>query len=235
MKVVMDSKLRMRTAGGPKGDFLEAAEDLRYLLGKGYPRPGALTFVGNRYQLPKPDREILGRGVYPGAEALARRNKLIGPEGVKGRAVGVDGHNVLITMESAILGRDLILCDDGLIRDAAWVSNSYRPSDATDEALDLILDYLDEKGALSIVFFLYGPLRLSGELAAQIRAVLSGKGLMGRAEAVPAPTAELKDFPGLTATSNSVLIDRAAEPIDLAGQIIRRRMPDKTFITLGLL
>lgn len=215
-----------------KSTFLEAAEDLRYLLGKDYPRLGALTFVGNRYQLPKEEREILGRGVYPGQEGLARKNRLKGPGEIKGRAVAVDGYNVIITIESALVGRDLIECDDGLIRDAAWVSNSFRPSDVTEEALDLILDYLFERGALSILFYLYSPMGMSGELAAHIRALITGRGMMGRAEAVPMPAAELKRIPGIIASSNSVIIDRVSEPLDLAGRIIREKMPDLPLITL---
>ncbi|MEW5721775.1 MAG: DUF434 domain-containing protein [Thermodesulfobacteriota bacterium] len=230
----MGPDYHLKAAGRASDFFLEAAEDLRYLLGKSYPRPGALTFVGNRYQLPKDEREILGRGVYPGAEALARRHKMVGPATIKGRAMGVDGHNVLITVESGILGRDLIECDDGVIRDAAWVSNSYRPSAATDQALAMILEFLAECRALSIVFFLYAPMGLSGELAARIRTALSARGLLGRAEAVPVPANELRSFPGLVATSNSVLIDRVTEPIDLAGHVIRRFWPEVPFTGLGL-
>ena len=214
--------------------FLEAAQDLRYLLGKGYPRHGALTFVGNRYQLPKMEREILGRGIYPGHEAWTRHNRLLGVEKIKGRAVGIDGHNVIITLESAILGRDLILCDDGAIRDAAWISGAYRPSKATDKAIKLVLDFLGRHGALSIVFFLYGAMSMSGEMAADIGAYLSAKNIIGRAKAVPLPREELAAFPGLVATSNSVLIDRVSEPIDLAGLILQGRKMKNEIITLGL-
>lgn len=214
--------------------FFNAAEDLRYLLSKGYPRTGALTFVGNRYQLPKSEREIIGRGVYPGEEALRRRNRLLSPEAIKGRAIGLDGYNVIITLESALLGRDLIACDDGPIRDAAWVSSSFRPSEVTEDVLELILDYLYGKGALSIVFYLYAPMSHSGDLALHISSILSGKGVMGRAQAVPSPKVELRAFPGITCTSDSILIEQVQEPIDLAGNIIIDMMPDLHFVELGL-
>ncbi|MBF0529005.1 MAG: DUF434 domain-containing protein [Deltaproteobacteria bacterium] len=214
-------------------EFLEAAKDLRYLLGQEYPRPGSLTFIGNRYQLSKSRREILNRGVYPGHEALVRRRRLLSPERIKGRAVAVDGYNVIITLESALVGRDLIACDDGPIRDAAWVSSSFRPSEATDQALDLILNYLAGRGALSIVFFLYAPMAMSGELAVHIHSLISSRGLMGRARTAASPKAEMRSFPGLVATSDSVLIDLAAEPIDLAGHLIRERLPNLSLISLN--
>ncbi|MBU2550706.1 MAG: DUF434 domain-containing protein [Proteobacteria bacterium] len=204
----------------------QAALDLRYLLGRGYPRPGALTFVGNRYQLPREDRDVLNRGVYPTAEAAARRARLRGPDAIRGRCVGVDGHNVLITLESALLGRRLIRCDDGLIRDATGAAASYRPSETTDSALDMIMDYLRDRSAGSVLFLLDAPMSCSGELAAQVRAVLAGRGMMGRARAAGDPDFELATFSGLVATSDSVLVDRAAEPLDLAGCIIRERMPE---------
>lgn len=216
----------MLIRGETVDEFLEAAKDLRYLLGQEYPRPGALTFVGNRYQLPKYKREVLNRGVYPGHEALPRRRKLLPPSKIKGRAVGIDGYNVIITMESALLSRELIDCDDGPIRDAALVSSSFRPTETTDQVLHLILDYLVQHGALSIVFYLYAPMALSGELAADISAQVSSRGLMGRAQTAASPKAELRSFPGLVASSDSVLIDMAAEPIDLAGHIIRELMPN---------
>ncbi|MEW6266780.1 MAG: DUF434 domain-containing protein [Thermodesulfobacteriota bacterium] len=215
-------------------EFYTAAKDLRYLLGQGYPRQGVITFVGNHYQLSKTMRDILYRGVYPGAEALTRRWKMLTPDRIRRRAVGVDGHNVLITLESALLDRDLIVCDDGVIRDVAWISHSYQPSETTEQALDLLLDFLAEHGVLSIVFYLFGTMSFSGELAAQIRSLISGRGLMGRAEVVAFPTEELRGFPGLTASSNSILIDRVAEPIDLAGWIIRRLQP-AALTNLGLL
>lgn len=204
----------------------DAASDLRYLLAKGYPRQGALTFVGNHYQLSKTDREMLNRGVYPRDIALDRRSRLALPERIRGRALGLDGHNVLITLESAIMGRLLVDCDDGVVRDVAGVAASYRPGPETQQALDLVLDYLTGRGMRSLLFLLDSPLSYSGELAAEVNAVMAGRGIIGRARAVPVPDIELFDFGGLVATSDSVLIDRVREPLDLAGLIIRERMPD---------
>lgn len=214
--------------------LLKAAQDLRYLLSKGYPRPGALTFAGNHYQLPKESREILNRGVYPDKEAQARKRRLAGPEKIMGRPLGLDGHNVLITLESAILGRPLVACDDGLIRDTAKVSSSFRPGPATGQALNLVMDYIIRQGVKSVLFLFDAPLSMSGELAAQASALLAGRDLMGRARAVPVPEVELYSFRGLVATSDSVLIDRVPEPLDLAGHIIRETMPEIRPLSLDL-
>jgi len=212
--------------------LFKAAADLRYLLAQGYPRRGALLFVGNHYQLTRREREMLNRGVYPEPEAQTRRQRLLPAEKIQGRALGVDGHNVLITLECALLKQVLIDCDDGLIRDVAGASSSYRPGEITDRALELALNFLQAHGAKSVLFLLDAPMSQSGELAAHVSAVLAGRGLMGRARAVPVPEAELYAFTGLVATSDSVLIDRVDEPVDLAGQIIRRWLPEVEIMEL---
>ena len=204
--------------------FIAAAEDLRYLLARGYPRPGALTFAGNRYQLPKSDREVLNRAVYPEEEAHLRRDRLLTPDLIAGRSVGVDGHNVIITLEAALRGDPLVLCDDGLVRDVTGAHGSYRPSEMTPRAIELVIDYLVKKGAGSAMILFDAPMAMSGELAAQASAALAGRGVMGRARAVPAPDAELASFGGVVGTSDSALIDRAAHPLDLAGCVIRDRL-----------
>ena len=223
---------RASESAGPDR-FFRAAEDLRFLLGRGYPRPGALTFVGNRYQLPKADRDVLARGVYPPDEASQRRARLAPAEALARRAVGLDGHNILITLECALSGRTLVDCDDGAVRDTAGASASYRPSDLTFQALDLTLAFLQKQGAAAQVFYLDAPMSQSGELASLINATLAGRSLMGRAHAVPVPEVELRAFTGLVATSDSVLIDQVDQPVDLAGLIIRETMPEVELVALS--
>ncbi len=212
--------------------LIKSAADLRYLLAKGYPRSAALTFVGNHYQLTRTERDFLNRGVYPDSVARARREKMVRPEQTAGRSLGVDGYNVLITMESALLGRDLIEADDGLIRDIAGLYASYRPSEVTTQALNFILDFLKHIKPDTVLFLLDAPMSHSGEFARRITSVLADLGLSGQAKAVSAPEKELSRFPGLVATSDSVLIDRTPEPFDLAGHLIKKYLPGAKIITL---
>ncbi|RLA79768.1 MAG: DUF434 domain-containing protein, partial [Deltaproteobacteria bacterium] len=102
--------------------LFQAAEDLRWLLGRGYPRDPALTLVGNRYGLEAKWREVLKRGVLPPEVASRRRSKLLPPEALEGEEVALDGHNVLITLRSALRGETVLLADDGLVRDTAGLS-----------------------------------------------------------------------------------------------------------------
>lgn len=201
-----------------------AASDLRFLLGRGYPREKCLTLVGNRSNLVAAQRELLRRAVMAPERAEERRAKLLALTDLPGRAVGLDGHNVLITLESALAGRELIVGDDGVIRDIARAGRGYRPTDLTDRAVALIMRTLVEAEVAEAKFYLDRPVSQSGRLAGLIRKRLAEKGLPGGAETSPYPERELIPFSGPVAGSDGELIEACSEPIDLAGLIIRDRL-----------
>ncbi|HZK13888.1 MAG TPA: DUF434 domain-containing protein, partial [Desulfobaccales bacterium] len=113
----------------------EAAADFRFLLARGYPRQNALDLVGNRYGLDHTARQLLHRGVFAPVVAAARRAKLRRLRDVPGRPLGLDGHNVLITLECAGRGLPLVAADDGFIRDVGEISGAFKVSPATDQVL----------------------------------------------------------------------------------------------------
>jgi hypothetical protein len=201
----------------------EAAGDFRYLLARGYPRQAALSLVGNRYHLDHTARQLLHRGVFAPQEAAARRAKLRRLGELPGRPLGVDGHNVLITLECARRGLPLILADDGFIRDVGRVSRAFRLSSETGEVLSLLADYLTAHQAGPLTVYYDAPMSHSGELARLTRELWTARGLtVEAAAAVPVPERELAVFPGPIATSDTYLIDGNREIVDLAGEIIRQ-------------
>ena len=199
----------------------QAARDFRYLLDRGYPREASLTLVGNRYDLEAPARQILHRGVFAGEVAQARRSKLWVLADLAGQPMALDGHNVLITLESALKGLTLVAADDGFIRDVAQLSGAYRESPVTQQALALLAAYLSRHhpGPLTILYD--APIKRSGELARQTRETFGAQGLFTEARAVPVPERELLEFSGAVATSDTHLIDAREVVVDLAGEIIR--------------
>jgi hypothetical protein len=202
----------------------EAAADFRYLLNRGYPRDTSLSLVGNRYALPRPNRQLLHRGVFADAVAEVRRAKLKPLSALAGQPLALDGHNVLITLESALKGRILLDADDSFIRDIAQLSRAYRDSPATRQALTLLAAYLSRHrpGPLTILFD--APMKRSGELAEQTWRLFAAQGLDVQARAVPVPERELLVFAGAVATSDTHLIDAKDIIVDLAGEIIRREL-----------
>lgn len=202
----------------------QAARDFRYLLNRGYPRQASLNLVGNRYDLEAEARQILRRGVFAGEVAAARRAKLWALADLAGQPLALDGHNVLITLESALRGLTLVAADDGFIRDVAQLSRAYRDSPVTRQALALLAVYLRSRhpGPLTILYD--APMKRSGELAGQTRESFAAQGLYVEARAVPVPEEELLAFPGPVATSDTQLIDAKEVVVDLVGEIIRREL-----------
>jgi len=198
----------------------KAIEDLRYFLSKRYEITQALTWVGNRYQLSKKQRQALQRGVCSPAKARSRLQKKQGLWRLREAYLGIDGHNVIITIESALQNKPLLLADDGFIRDISEISSNYRPTAITQKALTLVLRTLSIYQPKQVDWFFDAPLSRSGELAATVRAGLKAYRLKGNAQAVAVPEHFLPAYP-LVATSDSVLIDTCTEAIDLAGEVIK--------------
>ncbi len=202
----------------------DAAADLRYLLSRGYPKEASITLVGNRYNLPREGREILRRGVFSPRVASSRKNKLLFPWEVKGRRLAVDGYNVLITVESALKGKVVLLSDDGLMRDISGVSGAHRWGEETERAWEMIVEELKELGPQEVQFYFDSPISRSGLLAKKMEELLREKGVEGGAQAVRIPEREIIPFEGVVVSSDGAIVDQVKEVFDLAGHLIRERI-----------
>ncbi|MFH1057400.1 MAG: DUF5616 domain-containing protein, partial [Pseudomonadota bacterium] len=152
-----------------------------------------------------------------------RRGRLLGLADLAGSAVAVDGHNLLITLETALGGGRLLWCDDGVVRDIARLGRRHRPGPLTLRAAGLLLAALAPAARVDV--YLDAALAKSGELAAQLRAMLAERGLAGDAAALPVPERALLAHAGPVASGDSELIDQVTAPVDLAGLIIRGMDP----------
>jgi hypothetical protein len=215
-----------------EAELLPAALDYRFLLGKGYPWQASLALVGNRYNLPASARQILHRGVFSPAVAAQRRRKLCLVRNLAGRPLALDGHNVVITLESAWQGIPLLAADDGFIRDIAQVSHRFRFTSLTELVLQRLSFYLAAHKIGPVMFWYDGPMNRSGELAAATRRLLQDCQLTGDAQAVPVPEKRLLEFPGVIGSSDTYLIDRSQHVADVAGEIIRE-LPQVQIIALA--
>jgi len=205
-------------------DLWKAAQDLRFLLNQGYPRDASLQLVGNRYSLDHDHRHLLRRGVFAASVAGERRSKKVSLEEIRGKAVAIDGYNCLITLESALKAKAILLTDDAFIRDISGVSGTYRESPETSQALNLIIDLLVAAAPAEVLFLLDAPISGSGKLAARIRALMQERGLAGDAQAVKVPEQMMVGYKGIIATSDTALIDQSEQVFDLAGHLIKEQL-----------
>lgn len=201
-----------------RGELSEAVRDLRYLLGHGYPRESAVNFVSNHYRLPLHQRHLLARCVFSEAEASRHRSKLVSREMVRGKSLGVDGYNVLITVESILMGREVVLCDDGFIRDLRAMFGKYRRSATTPKAIEEIIRVIGKAMPKGVFMFFDKQVSKSGELAAEVRRKLEQAGLGGGAIAVGGVDMRLRAF-DVVASSDRAIIERAKAVWDIPADV----------------
>ena len=207
-----------------------AARDFRFLLSRGYPRKSALLFVGNHFQLHQEERDLLYRGVFTKEQSMARHAKMVRVKTIKGEKLIIDGHNVFITLESAIKSRPMLLADDNFVRDISRVFRRFRPTDRTKTAWALVEGLLSDYPPCHVTVLLDAPLPKSGELAARIRQWMKCAKIKGDVTTATRPESSLLALKGIKASADSVIIDRSARVFDLAGHIIRRRLHIKPIL-----
>lgn len=200
----------------------KAVRDLRYLLNQGYPRESAVNFVSNHHRLQLNERHLLARCVFSKQEVAAHRRKSIRTWAVKGKRLGIDGYNVLITIESMLMGKLVVICDDGYVRDLRAIFGKYHVGPATSSAISAIIKATAKAGPREAVIFFDEQVSHSGELAACIRKRLKRAKLDGDSLAVAGVDMRLRDF-DVVASSDRAVIERAKGVWNLPTELLKRR------------
>ena len=159
----------------------------------------------------------------PSEVARFRREKRTPLKELSGREVAIDGYNVLITVESLLLGAPVYLCDDGFLRDARGIFRRYRSSIVTDQALSEILSLLKESGVGGAMVLLDQQISRSGELASEIRERMAELEVLGSAKTAPDVDRRLKRAKSPVATGDGTIIDASAEAVDIPGEVAKRK------------
>ncbi|NJE30435.1 DUF434 domain-containing protein [Thermococcus sp. 18S1] len=198
--------------------LLDAYRDLKYLLNRGYRKKYALEFVANHYRLAKGERYLLARCVFSDEWIEEVRKKLLRPEELRGRVLGIDGFNVLITLESLLEGR-AIICEDGLVRDLKY-QGRYRLNEGTERLLRDLSRALRELGVEKAVFFYGSAVPRSGEVKRLTEEALIREGVNSEVRLVKSPDFELKAFETVT-TADIGIISKVPHVFDLAAYVGR--------------
>lgn len=202
----------------------DAADDLQYLLNRGYNKKSALTLVGDRYILDKAARNILFRGIFSEIEIKNRNGKKISQEQLKNKILTIDGYNILITLETMLNKKILVMANDGFIRDISKISNTYKMSEKTDLIINLFFKKLVDLSPKFIYIFLDKPIKKSGQLAALLNEKILEFGLKGNAITVDSPDHEILKKEEIIISSDSILLDKGNRIFDLAGTIIKEQL-----------
>ncbi|MFQ6129910.1 MAG: DUF434 domain-containing protein [Candidatus Hadarchaeaceae archaeon] len=200
----------------------DAVRDLRYLLNRGYPRDSAVNFVANHYRLPLNQRHLLARCVFSRQEVAEHRRKSVRASAVRGKRLGVDGYNVLITLESILTRKRVVRCDDGYVRDLRAIFGKYRVSPATSRALTELLRIIVGAKPSYVEFLFDKQVSRSGELAGMVRQRLEQMKLKGGAQATGGVDLKLRSF-DVVASSDRAIIGRANAIWDIPAEHLKGR------------
>ena len=201
-----------------------AAEEIVFLLGRGYPSATAVDVVGNHHQLEARQRLALGRMLCSPEQRARRAARAIERTDAVGRTLLIDGFNLIITIEVALSGGLVLDCIDGTVRDLAGLRGSYHPVEETDGALDLIGRELASLSPAGARIFLDAPVSNSGRLRARILDFSHRWPFPVDAEVVPNPDAILARAENAVSSDSSIL-DRCVSWLNLGRFIVDRHLP----------
>jgi len=207
-----------------------AADDIYYLLNRGYNMKSASVFVGNHYMLSERQRLALARMVSS-EEQLGLRAKKCKTVLGDGEVVFIDGFNTIITLEIVLSGTTLLKCMDGTVRDLAGLRGTYSLIDKTPEAIHLAGKALSKMNISKAVFYMDAPVSNTGRLAACIHQELSGYGFEVGTEVINNVDSVLSGLDNVI-TGDAIILDKCISWINLVRGIIDTEFPGYTYVTL---
>lgn len=202
----------------------KAAEDIRYLLERGYRRDSSIRFAGDHYGLDKNERYILARTVFSTPIASSRKRKKLNAHNLKNKDLLIDGYNVLITLESLLEGEEIWVADDSFLRDIRGIFKNHSNDDRTFRAVEEMLSFILRTETKNVEILLDVQMKDSGELAALIRKRMHDLSIKGDARTSKHVDFDLKNCTPdkVVATADGVIIDTVENVVDIPGCIARQ-------------
>ena len=208
----------------------KAAEELYYLLNRGYPVEPAMKFVGDRYRFSERQRLALIRTVSPEERILSRKSREVTE--IAGETLYIDGFNVIIGLEIAFSQSLLFRCMDGTIRDLAGLHGSYRLIPQTDSAITALLDTLAACRIERAVIFLDQPVSHSARLKQRILALAADISFALEVQLANPVDAILKTKP-LIASGDAFILDHCERWFNLTDAVISRHIGNDPCLSLA--
>lgn len=211
-----------------QGKLNAAAQELWFLLNRGYDVKSASTFIGNHHLLSERQRLALARIISTDAALVERRRKELtqAPE-----ELTLDGFNTIITLEVALSGSLLLKGMDGTIRDLAGLRGSYRIVDKTVKAVELLLSRLEELGVKRVMFYLDQQVSNSGRLRALLLEKAAGRSVEIQVELHPSVDGQLARMERIV-TADAIILDKCGSWYNLNCSLIASAIPDAWILRL---
>ena len=199
----------------------KAAEEVYFLLNRGYPVTSTTRFIGDHYQLSERQRLALARTVSPEESIRSRKSREV--TDIAGKTLYIDGFNVIIGLEIAYSDSMLFRCMDGTVRDLAGLHGTYRLIPQTDLAIHALLASLGELHVEKAVIFLDQPVSNSGRLKQRILEFAEQIPFYLEVEIENPVDAILKTKP-LIASADAIILDECSQWFNLVRYVVESQI-----------
>lgn len=208
--------------------FGQAAQDLSYLLKRGYGENSGVKIVGDRFRLNARQRKALLR-LVSAPSSVEKRLALQTPvSSLKDKVIVVDGFNLIIFVESVLSHGIILACRDGVYRDIASVHGSYKRVVETGAALDLLGAVFEKLKVAEVRWFLDAPVSNSGRLKQFLEAASAQNTYKWSVDLVPDPDKTLvalrEDV--VAVSSDSWILDRVSQWVNMNAYLIEHELPN---------
>lgn len=209
-----------------------AAEEVSWLLGRGYSIATAIAAAGNHHQLAQRQRVALARGCASDAAREARLARLRACADARDQRLSIDGFNLLISLEVALSAGVLVRGRDTVLRDLAGLRGSYRTIEESARAIDLVGAQLSAHAPAHLEWLLDRAVSNAGRLKTLIRERARSWPFTVEVTLVPDPDPLLsaRDW---VVSGDAVVLDRCGLWINLASEIVAAHAPSAWIIDLS--
>ncbi|MCR5147619.1 MAG: DUF434 domain-containing protein [Eubacterium sp.] len=207
----------------------QAAEEVLFLLDRGYPVKGTTRFIGDHYMFSERQRLALARTVSPEEQIASRLEREV--KDIEGKTIYIDGFNVIIGLEIAYSDSMLFSCMDGTIRDLAGLRGTYRLIPETDLAVKALIRTLAFLKVEKAIIYLDKPVSNSGRLKQKIYEYAEDCDIEVEVVIEDAVDHVLKQKP-LIASGDAIILNECDKWFNFVKCVIAQNIGDYPFINL---
>jgi len=176
---------------------------------------------------------LYGRGVFDRNVSRERRKKLVKSFDVKINNIIIDGLNVLISINSYLLGKLVFRSMDGYLRDISGVYGNFTYQEKTKKAFELLINVLtsiikiEERNVAVYIYLDYRASR-AGDFAGYMRSIFLERGIEvevtvnRNCDHLVVEKSQNLVGTNVVATSDTVIIDNVSYVIDIPSLVIER-------------
>ncbi|MDE5772081.1 MAG: DUF434 domain-containing protein [Ruminococcus sp.] len=209
----------------------KSAEEVYFLINRGYAMKNAVTFVGNHHLLSERQRTAIARSVSSDENIKIRKSKELSDSDVAGKTLYIDGFNTIITLEIAYSDSILFRCMDGTIRDIAGLRGTYRLIDKTDMAVSAVAETFTYLNIEKAVFYLDAPVSNSGRLKQKILEIMQDRPF--EIEVYTENSVDsILESKSCVVTADALILDRCGSWYNLTDTVIKNHIGNYRYIDI---